>query len=208
MVMGFCLGSILFAYEIPRMVKHVDIRQISEDGNPGTFNAFAAAGVGWGILVLLAELLKGFFPVYLCSKRAGQDSLLFAGVLAAPVFGHAFSIFHKGKGGKGIAVSFGVLLGLLPWWTPVLTLAGFYIFFSLAVVLAGIYLFFSLIVPVKSHLKRSIITFGCFGVASLFPQWEFSVRMGILLLCMVVVYKHVETARELEFADKKKWRIQ
>lgn len=76
MVMGFCLGSILFAYEIPRMVKHVDIRQISEDGNPGTFNAFAAAGVGWGILVLLAELLKGFFPVYLCSKRAGQDSLL------------------------------------------------------------------------------------------------------------------------------------
>ena len=81
MVMGFCLGSILFAYEIPRMVKHVDIRQISEDGNPGTFNAFAAAGVGWGILVLLAELLKGFFPVYLCSKRAGQDSLLFAGVL-------------------------------------------------------------------------------------------------------------------------------
>lgn len=71
MVMGFCLGSILFAYEIPRMVKHVDIRQISEDGNPGTFNAFAAAGVGWGILVLLAELLKGFFPVYLCSKRAG-----------------------------------------------------------------------------------------------------------------------------------------
>lgn len=109
--------------------------------------------------------------------------------------GHAFSIFHKGKGGKGIAVSFGVLLGLLPWWTPVLTLAGFYIFFSLAV-------------PVKSHLKRSIITFGCFGVASLFPQWEFSVRMGILLLCMVVVYKHVEAARELEFADKKKWRIQ
>ena len=101
MVMGFCLGSILFAYEIPRMVKHVDIRQISEDGNPGTFNAFAAAGVGWGILVLLAELLKGFFPVYLCSKRAGQDSLLFAGVLAAPVFGHAFSLFHKGKGGQG-----------------------------------------------------------------------------------------------------------
>ena len=97
MVMGFCLGSILFAYEIPRMVKHVDIRQISEDGNPGTFNAFAAAGVGWGILVLLAELLKGFFPVYLCSKRAGQDSLLFAGVLAAPVFGHAFSISIREK---------------------------------------------------------------------------------------------------------------
>ena len=112
---------------------------------------------------------KNLFVLHGHGILSGQDSLLFAGVLAAPVFGHAFSIFHKGKGGKGIAVSFGVLLGLLPWWTPVLTLAGFYIFFSLAV-------------PVKSHLKRSIITFGCFGVASLFPQWEFSVRMGILLL--------------------------
>lgn len=72
MVMGFCLGSILFAYEIPRMVKHVDIRQISEDGNPGTFNAFAAAGVGWGILVLLAELLKGFFPYICAAKERGR----------------------------------------------------------------------------------------------------------------------------------------
>lgn len=196
MVMGFCLGSILFAYEIPRMVKHVDIRQISEDGNPGTFNAFAAAGVGWGILVLLAELLKGFFSRIFVQQKSGAGFPAICGSAGCSLcLGHAFSIFHKGKGGKGIAVSFGVLLGLLPWWTPVLTLAGFYIFFSLAV-------------PVKSHLKRSIITFGCFGVASLFPQWEFSVRMGILLLCMVVVYKHVETARELEFADKKKWRIQ
>ena len=71
MVMGFCLGSILFAYEIPRMVKHVDIRQISEDGNPGTFNAFAAAGVGWGILVLLAELLKGFFSRIFVQQKSG-----------------------------------------------------------------------------------------------------------------------------------------
>ena len=191
MVMGFCLGSILFAYEIPRMVKHVDIRQISEDGNPGTFNAFAAAGVGWGILVLLAELLKGFFPVYLCSKRAGQDSLLFAGVLAAPVFGHAFSIFHKGKGGKGIAVSFGVLLGLFPWLTP-------------ALVLAGIYLFFSLIVPVKSHLKRSVVTFGCFGIVAFIGNWSLEIKLGIWLLSLVVIYKHV-TAAELEI-KKENWR--
>ena len=190
MVMGFCLGSILFAYEIPRMVKHVDIRQISEDGNPGTFNAFAAAGVGWESWCFLQTAERFFSRIFVQQKSGAGFPAIFAGVLAAPVFGHAFSIFHKGKGGKGIAVMLGVLLGLLPWWTPVLTLAGFYIFFSLAV-------------PVKSHLKRSIITFWRFGVASLFPQWEFSVRMGILLLCMVVVYKHVEAARELEFADKR-----
>lgn len=178
MITGFLLGSILFAYEIPKLWKNIDIREMSEDGNPGTFNAFVCGGVGCGILVLLAELLKGFVPVYFCSMRAGRDSLLFGGVLAAPVLGHAFSIFHRGKGGKGIAVSFGVLLGLFPWWTPALMLAGFYIFFSL-------------VVPVKSHLKRSVVTFGCFCVASFFSGWEGVVRLGILIISLVVVYKHV-----------------
>lgn len=195
MISGFLLGSILFAYEVPRIWKHIDIREVSEDGNPGTFNAFLFGGVGCGVLVLLLELLKGFLPVYFCSMRAGRDSLLFAGVLAAPVLGHAFSIFHKGKGGKGIAVSFGVLLGLFPWWTPALVLAGFYIFFSL-------------VVPVKSHLKRSVVTFGCFCVTSFFPGWEGAVRLGILIISLVVVYKHVESAQAAEDADGKKWRTQ
>ena len=195
MISGFLLGSILFAYEIPKIWKHIDIREVSEDGNPGTFNAFVSCGAGCGILVLLAELLKGFLPVYFCSLRTGRDSLLFAGVLMAPVLGHAFSIFHKGKGGKGIAVSFGVLLGLYPWWTPALVLAGFYIFFSL-------------VVPVKSHLKRSVVTFGSFCLTSFFTDWESAVRLGILIISLVVVYKHIESAKEAEGADGKKWRVQ
>lgn len=194
MVSGFLLGSILFACEIPKCLKHIDVRELSEDGNPGTFNAFVYGGIGCGILVLLAELLKGFLPVYLCSRRVGRESLWFAGVLAAPVLGHAFSIFHRGKGGKGIAVSFGVLLGLIPWWTPALVLAGFY-------------LFFSLVFPVKSHLKRSVITFGCFCMTSLFPGWEPAVRLGILFLCITVIYKHVEAAT-IQTANKQDWRIQ
>lgn len=191
MISGFLLGSILFAYEIPLLVRHIDIREVSEDGNPGTFNAFVFGGVGCGFLVLLAELLKGFLPVYLCYQRAGRQSLLFAGVLTAPVLGHAFSVFHRGKGGKGIAVSFGVLLGLFPWLTP-------------ALVLAGIYLFFSLIVPVKSHLKRSVVTFGCFGIVAFIGNWSLEIKLGIWLLSLVVIYKHV-TAAELEI-KKENWR--
>ena len=117
--------------------------------------------------------------------------MLFAGVLTAPVLGHAFSVFHRGKGGKGIAVSFGVLLGLFPWLTP-------------ALVLAGIYLFFSLIVPVKSHLKRSVVTFGCFGIVAFIGNWSLEIKLGIWLLSLVVIYKHV-TAAELEI-KKENWR--
>ncbi len=194
-ICGFFLGSILFAYEIPKLMKNIDIRELSEDRNPGTFNAFVYGGTTCGILVLLCELLKGFLPVYLCSQRVGRDSMLFSGVLLAPVLGHAFSIFHKGKGGKGIAVSFGVLLGLFPCWTPVLTLA-------------AIYIFFSLVVPVRSHLKRSVATFGCYGAVTLFPVWEQAVRLGAFLISGIVIYKHLEAAALEETENKEKWRVQ
>lgn len=58
---GYLLGSILFAYVLPKLTRHIDIREMSEDGNPGTYNAFWYGGVICGICVLLLELLKGFF---------------------------------------------------------------------------------------------------------------------------------------------------
>ncbi len=59
---GYLLGSILFAYVLPKLTRHIDIREMSEDGNPGTYNAFRYGGTVCGICVLLLELLKGFFP--------------------------------------------------------------------------------------------------------------------------------------------------
>ena len=128
---GYLLGSILFAYVLPKLTRHIDIREMSEDGNPGTYNAFWYGGVICGICVLLLELLKGFFPVWLCERTAGLQSLWFAAVMAAPVLGHAYSIYHRGRGGKAIAVSFGVLLGLVPAgiWQPLAMLVLFYLLF-------------------------------------------------------------------------------
>ena len=54
-------------------------------------------------------------------------------VIAAPVLGHAFPLFHGFRGGKGIAVSFGCLAGLYPELDALLTLAFFFIVFSTAV---------------------------------------------------------------------------
>ena len=50
----------------------------------------------------------------LCTSLTDTLSPVFAAVMAAPVFGHAFSPYHHGQGGKVIAVSFGVLIRLLP----------------------------------------------------------------------------------------------
>lgn len=64
-LLGYLFGSVTFGYLIPRLIKGVDVRALSSDGNPGTANAFLYGGVFCGILVLLADLGKGALPVFL-----------------------------------------------------------------------------------------------------------------------------------------------
>ena len=73
---------------------------------------------------------EGFLPVWLASHILDTRRWMFAFVLCAPVAGHAFPLFYPKRGGKAIAVSFGVLLGLLPRYRPVLLLIFFYLLFS------------------------------------------------------------------------------
>ena len=143
-LVGYLSGSILYAYLLPKYICHIDIMKDSDDHNPGTFNAFALAGTQVGILVIALELLKGFLPIWLASHILDTRRWMFAFVLCAPVAGHAFPLFYPKRGGKAIAVSFGVLLGLLPRYRPVLLLIFFYLLFSFLIV-------------VKPHLYRSIL---------------------------------------------------
>ena len=100
--LGYFLGSMLFGYRITWLLKGVDIRKLAEDENPGTYNAFVFGGFWCGILTLLADMGKGYLPVILYRQNYSTEELIFALVMAAPVFGHAFSIFHGRKGGKGM----------------------------------------------------------------------------------------------------------
>ena len=154
-ILGFALGSTLFAYWTPKIIRHIDIRELPADHNPGVANAFMYGGFFCGLLSLILELAKGFVPVFLGQRFLDTHSLLFIPVLIAPVFGHAFPFFRKEKGGKAITASFGVLLGLFPEMHPAVYLAFFFIFFSLIVV-------------VSPHSFRSVVTFGLFALCVLF----------------------------------------
>ena len=176
-VIGYILGSILFAYEIPKHLKHIDIREVPADHNPGVANAFMYGGFTVGCLALFSDLLKGFLPVYLGQHFLDTTSLLFIPVLAAPVLGHAFPFFQKEKGGKAITVSFGVLLGLFPEMRPAVFLAFFYIFFSLIVV-------------VSPHSFRSVVTFGLFALLVVLTVRIPSISIGCILISGIVIYRH------------------
>lgn len=176
-LIGYLSGSVLYGYLIPKYINHVDVCKISDDGNPGTANAYKYAGFWAGSTVILCELLKAFFPVFLAARRVDPGRIPFAFVMAAPVAGHAFSVFFKGKGGKAIAASFGVVLALFPNLLPFAALALFYILFSTVII-------------VSPHLFRSIITFALFAITVFIKVPVPSVRLGCGLISAITIKKH------------------
>lgn len=193
-IAGYLSGSVMYAYLFPKWIKKIDIRTLSPDRNPGTANAFMYAGIPIGIIVIIFELLKGALPVYGASKLLNKEVPLFALVMAAPVIGHAYSIFHKGKGGKAIAVSFGVAIGLYPDNMMLYLLIFFFLLFSLVFI-------------VRPHLLRAMLTYMCLGVSSSLLLQNRAQVAGSLIIAFIVMVKHWEAYHgeklELYFFRKK-----
>ena len=108
---AYMLGSIPSGMLVARL-KGVDLRKVGS-GNIGATNVARAMGKGWAIAVLAADAAKGFVPVWL-GRRLGlaPTVVALAGFLA--IAGHMFTIFLRGRGGKGVATSLGVALALCP----------------------------------------------------------------------------------------------
>jgi len=113
---SYLVGSIPTAYIFGRALKGIDIRKFGS-GNVGATNALRLLGKGPGILVLALDILKGLLPVVLLgnliqprSSLNPQIILIILGI--ACIIGHNWTVFLNFKGGKGIATSLGVLLGL------------------------------------------------------------------------------------------------
>ncbi len=115
--LGFFAGSLPFSVWLGRLVARADVRRYG-DGNPGAANAWRAGGWRAGVPALLLDYLKGATPVALARFGAGIDGWGLVPVALAPVLGHAFSPFLRFRGGKAIAVTFGVWSGLTLWAGP------------------------------------------------------------------------------------------
>ncbi len=116
-VVGFLSGSLPFSVWLGRLVARADVRRYG-DGNPGAANAWRAGGWRAGVPALLLDYLKGATPVALARFGAGIDGWGLIPVALAPVLGHAFSPFLHFRGGKAIAVTFGIWSGLTLWAGP------------------------------------------------------------------------------------------
>jgi glycerol-3-phosphate acyltransferase PlsY len=119
-IAAYLLGSVPFGVIIAK-AHGKDLRNIGS-GNIGATNVARALGRKWAYFCFLLDALKGLVPtllaVLLISSPPTVAELLVplaAGVAA--ILGHIFPIYLKFEGGKGVTTSFGVALGLWPFYT-------------------------------------------------------------------------------------------
>lgn len=113
-IVSYFIGSFPTAYIFVRLIKGIDIRQRGS-GNVGATNAFRVLGPAWGIAILLMDIFKGAFCPWLVGDYLlGKEALLFLRILLglAAISGHNWTVFLHFKGGKGVAATIGVFLGL------------------------------------------------------------------------------------------------
>lgn len=109
-ILGYILGSLPFSIWITRFAKGVDVRD-SESGHATTTNTIRQAGFGWGALVFVLDLTKGFLPTFLAFKFSGNLWIIaLTGTFA--VIGHCWPLFANFRGGMGLATTGGALLAV------------------------------------------------------------------------------------------------
>ncbi len=198
-VASYLIGAIPFGYVVG-WLKGIDIRQHGS-GNIGATNVGRVLGRSYGLLVFGLDVLKGFAPTLLASlaiARWGPSGAAYLlGVVASAsgcILGHVFPIYLGFRGGKGVATSLGVLLGIYPYFTlagvgafllwVALTLGSRYV----SVGSVGAAVAFPIVFVVLSRWRA-----GSWGGADvLWPLYVFSV-----LIAALVVWRHRSNIRRL-----------
>ena len=137
---AYCLGSVSFAIAVSRLMQLPDPRTYGSR-NPGATNVLRTGRRAAAALTLAGDAGKGWLAVWLAQLYAPEAAAL-AGL--AVFLGHLFPLFHRFKGGKGVATAAGVLFGLDVWlglgslatW---IVIAAFFRYASLASLVAALF---------------------------------------------------------------------
>lgn len=111
-LLGYLLGSLPFSIWVTRFVKGVDVRDAGS-GHATTTNTIRQAGFGWGALVFVLDVAKGFIPTYLAFHWDGSTFVV-AVTTACAVIGHCWPLFANFRGGMGLATAGGSFLAVNP----------------------------------------------------------------------------------------------
>lgn len=126
---AYLLGAVPFGLLLGRL-RGVDVREHGSR-NIGATNVGRVLGRKWGYLCLLLDILKGFVPTFaggmilraVQTERGVAIWLEWVLIAAAAVLGHVFPVYLRFRGGKGVATTVGVALGIWPYFTIPMAIA-------------------------------------------------------------------------------------
>ena len=171
LVSAYLLGSIPFGLLLTRAAKLGDIRSIGS-GNIGATNVMRTGNKMLGVLTLLMDTSKGFLAIEIAKWQHMDAILPFVGLLA--VVGHIFPVWLRFKGGKGVATTIGVLLGL-DW--------------VLGLIVCALWLLVFLLVRISSLASMLSIVYST-AFAYLLGREEMSLLSMIFSVLIVFTHRH------------------
>lgn len=112
-VLAYLIGGIPFGYLFVRASSGRDVRGLGS-GNIGATNVLRTSGRGLAIGVLLLDIAKGYFAVWLAGRLSDHSILWLSVAAGAALLGHCYPVFLKFHGGKAVACFIGAFLYLAP----------------------------------------------------------------------------------------------
>jgi glycerol-3-phosphate acyltransferase PlsY len=190
-LVSYLIGSIPTAYIFGRALKRIDIRKFGS-GNVGATNALRVLGKPAGIVVLVLDILKGFVAVFflgniIVARITGISDITTRVLLGLScICGHNWTIFLRFKGGKGMATTMGVLLGLA------VKVTGIKIVFGLVIITWLIVFIITRIVSLASILSGITLPVYMF----LFKQPRILICSSVLL-SMFIILRHKSNLKRI-----------
>lgn len=179
-VIAYLIGSIPFALVVGKVGYQIDVREYGS-GNLGATNAFRVLGTKAGIIVTIADILKGTIAVIiplLASYFFDVDVMrLIIGIFA--VLGHTYPVFAKFKGGKAVATSGGIILGV----NPLLFLA--------------IIITFALTLYLFKYVSLASMLTGIIATIITFFLDDLLLLILIAILTIFVIYRHRDNIKRI-----------
>ncbi|GAA5140052.1 glycerol-3-phosphate 1-O-acyltransferase PlsY [Prosthecobacter algae] len=199
-VVGYLSGAMPFGYWAGKL-KGMDIRQHGS-GNIGATNVIRVLGKGIGIPVFILDALKGWLPVWLAAsflaKQGAATEIVSAGAVVAglsAVLGHMFTFWLGFKGGKGVATTAGVLLGI----APLAMLGGLVVWL--------LFFFTTRYVSLASMMAGVGVVATMVAVMARDGRWDaVMLGFGVLIMVLVIVRHRANIGRILAGTEPKAGR--
>jgi len=186
-LLAYLIGSIPSAVWIGKALYHTDVRE-QGSGNAGATNVIRVLGYKAGIPVMLFDVFKGWFAVFLTTLFTHQgltpDQVVNdqIGAAVAAALGHVFPVFAGFRGGKGVGTLAGVGIFLFPW--ALLIVLGIFIiilsltrYVSLASVLGAVAFPLAVVFITREHHTGLIILSVFVSVFVLFTHRKNMIRL-------------------------------